>query len=233
MAGIEHPCYSPLRSRPEKLRLYPPETRSKHAKTCKEVPREYDKSAWCIAGETVKGPQAFRLTTRVSADYRHDEVDVVYGVDAGKAYIPDIFGADTSAGTRSRHHSGGLWAHPPPGVPWRTIPARPFPGQKGPAPKFCQPKSATHGYMVRAAGMGQPAKAPSLKRAGNYTEGFGGIGGTPRRRFKDPTGALRDLDKPHTAVAPSRGLRGGMLWRISPPAPSGWSCRCSNRTLAH
>ncbi len=37
MGAIEHPCYSPLRSRPEKLRLYPPETRSKHAKTCKEI----------------------------------------------------------------------------------------------------------------------------------------------------------------------------------------------------
>ncbi len=39
---------------------------------------------------------AYRLTTRVSADYRHDEVDVVYGVDTGKAYIPDILGAETS-----------------------------------------------------------------------------------------------------------------------------------------
>ncbi len=97
MAGIEHPCYSPLRSRPEKLRLYPPETRSKHAKTCKEVPREYDKSAWCGAGETLKGAQAFRRNTRVSVDYRHDEVDVVYGVDTGKAYIPDIFGAEDFA----------------------------------------------------------------------------------------------------------------------------------------
>jgi len=40
---------------------------------------------------------AYRLTTRVSVDYRHDEVDVVYGVDTGKAYIPDIFGAGNFA----------------------------------------------------------------------------------------------------------------------------------------
>ena len=45
----------------------------------------------------MKGVQAYRLTTRVSADYRHDEVDVVYGVDTGKAYIPDIFGAGNLA----------------------------------------------------------------------------------------------------------------------------------------
>ncbi len=45
----------------------------------------------------MKGVQAYRLTTRVSADYRHDEVDVVYGVDTGKAYIPDIFGAEDFA----------------------------------------------------------------------------------------------------------------------------------------
>jgi len=44
----------------------------------------------------LKGAQTYRLTTRVSADYRHDEVDVVYGVDTVKAYIPDILGDETS-----------------------------------------------------------------------------------------------------------------------------------------
>jgi len=49
------------------------------------------------ASASLKGAQAYRLTTRVSADYRHDEVDVVYGVDTGKAYIPDIFVAEDLA----------------------------------------------------------------------------------------------------------------------------------------
>ncbi len=39
---------------------------------------------------------AYRLTTSLAVGYRHYEVDVVYGVDTGKAYIPDIFGAETS-----------------------------------------------------------------------------------------------------------------------------------------
>ena len=57
---------------------------------------------------------AYRLTTSLAVGYGHYEVDVVYGVDTGKAYIPGIFGAEYLA--PGLGVSRGKSAGPPEGV---------------------------------------------------------------------------------------------------------------------